>query len=175
MIWSRIRLSTSCPEHLSQTEHLPRAQATTSPNLLYWPRNHDLVSTLDVLRSLWFLQRLKPVGLRSFGCDFLLCNPAWFFFFFFFFNFLLLFNYNCVPFLPIPPPHPLPGFSKPSLPIHRGLNPILYWPLQTKQKLLEEGTIHYLTARLAPVLNPPDTWHQHQAHWKGDAGHCRRD
>ena len=26
--------------------------------------------------------------------------------FFFFLNFLLLFNYSCVPFLPIPPPHP---------------------------------------------------------------------
>ena len=27
-------------------------------------------------------------------------------YFSFFFNFLLLFNYSCVPFLPIPPPHP---------------------------------------------------------------------
>ena len=25
----------------------------------------------------------------------------------FFLNFLLLFNYSCVPFLPIPPPHPI--------------------------------------------------------------------
>ena len=25
---------------------------------------------------------------------------------FFYYNFLLLFNYSCVPFLPIPPPHP---------------------------------------------------------------------
>ena len=28
-----------------------------------------------------------------------------FFFLFFNFNFLLLFNYSCMPFLPIPPPH----------------------------------------------------------------------
>ena len=27
-------------------------------------------------------------------------------FFLFFFKFLLLFNYSCMPFLPIPPPHP---------------------------------------------------------------------
>ena len=40
-------------------------------------------------------------------------NELGFFFFFRFnafiflkFNFVLLFNYSCVPFLPIPPPHP---------------------------------------------------------------------
>ena len=38
--------------------------------------------------------------------------PLWTWFSFYNFNFLLLFNYSCVPFLPIPPPHhiqtPLP-------------------------------------------------------------------
>lgn len=51
-------------------EPLPRAQATPSPNLLYWPRNHDWVSTMGFLRSLWLLLGLNLVRIQ---------NPDYFF------------------------------------------------------------------------------------------------
>ena len=55
-------------------------------------------------KSKWILWVfLRPSNIDSTGGHYFISPTK---VFFFNFNFLLLFNYSCVPFLPIPPPHP---------------------------------------------------------------------
>ena len=54
-----------------------------------------------------FIHSFKSAWTHWFSCYSMSCVCCHYLFYYFFnFNFLLLFNYSCVAFLPIPPPHP---------------------------------------------------------------------
>ena len=120
--WLRLWAQTSQSSHNLPHFQFPRGSRIFTPPPPYAPNLRVSLSCLPSAKLNWFTQGLSST-LQIYKAK-MITNTTFFFFVVVvvkcrvFKNFLLLFNYSCMPFLPISPPHPsqtpLPPLPPPS-------------------------------------------------------------